>query len=72
MTTLKLAFHDTIGRRIVEIYDDNDDMVGCIYPTQDGSNSVHIVSKYFADVPINPSVSMIPVPGFVIQFKAKQ
>jgi hypothetical protein len=71
MTTLKPGLHSATGRTMVEIYDDDGKMVGCIYATSDGSNSIHVVSNYFADDPINPSVKMIPVPGFVIQFKAK-
>ena len=72
MTALKMAFHSATGRRMVEVYDDQGKMVGCIYPTEDGSNSVHIVSNYFADDPIKQSVGLLPVPGYRIKFKEKQ
>jgi hypothetical protein len=72
MTTLKMETHMQTGRAMVEVYDDDGNFVATIYPTDNNSNGIHIVSKYFADNPINPSVSMIPVPGFLIQFKDKR
>lgn len=72
MTSMKLAFHSATGRRIVEVYNDDGKMVGCIYPTEDGSNSIHVVSNYFADVPVMQSVGMLPVPGYLVRFRAKE
>jgi hypothetical protein len=57
MTTLKMGFHGQTGRRIVEIYDDRGFNIGAIYPTDDGSNAVHIVSRYFAGEPTRPQDS---------------
>lgn len=71
MTSLKSAFHGSTGRRMVEIYDDSGSFIGSIYPTDDGSNSIHIVSKYFGNDPIQPSPGMLPVPGYTVQFKEK-
>ena len=73
MTALKMGFHSATGRRIVEIYDDRGKMVGVIYPTENGSNAIHIVSNYFADDdPVSKSVGMVPVPGYLVRFKEKQ
>jgi hypothetical protein len=72
MTALKFAFHSATGRRMVEVYNDDGKMVGCIYPTENGTNSIHIVSNYFADDPVKPSVGMLPVPGYLVQFKARE
>jgi hypothetical protein len=72
MTTLKPGFHSATAQVMVEIYNDDGKMVGCIYPTQDGSNSIHVVSNYFADDPIKESVGRLPVPGYLVQFKAKE
>jgi len=71
MTTLKSSLHSATGREMVEIYNDDGKMVGCIYATQDSSNSIHVVSNYFADDPIIQSVGMVPVPGYLVRFKAK-
>jgi hypothetical protein len=71
MTSLKMAFHERTGRRIVEVFDDSGEFVCAIYPGQDGSNSIHIVSKHFADEPIRQSAGLIPVPGYIVQFKPK-
>ena len=71
MTSMKLAFHSATGRRIVEVYNDDGHMVGCIYPTDDGSNSIHVVSNYFADEAIKESAGMLPVPGYLVKFTAK-
>lgn len=68
MTSLKMAFHDNTGRRIVEVFDDKGAFVGAIYPTEDGSNTIHIVSKHFSGDP-TPSSGMIPVPGYLVHFK---
>jgi hypothetical protein len=71
MTALKMAFHQGTGRRMVEILDDDGNMIGAIYATHDGSNAIHIVSKYFEDDPIDQSISMIPVPGYIVHFKRR-
>lgn len=71
MTSLKMAFHSASGRRMVEVYDDKGKMVGCIYPTDDGSNSIHIVSNHFANDAIKQSVGMLPVPGYLVKFTEK-
>jgi hypothetical protein len=71
MTSLKLGFHGATGRRVVEVYDDRGKMVGCIYPTEDGSNAIHLVSNYFADDAVKQSVGMLPVPGYLVKFKEK-
>lgn len=68
MTSLKMAFHQASGRRIVEIYDDKGEFVGAIYPTQDGSNCIHIVSNFFDAAPIAESESVLPVPGYTVKF----
>lgn len=68
MTSLKMAYHETTGRRIVEVFDDTGTFVAAIYPTEDGSNTIHIVSKYFSGDPI-PSAGMVPVPGYLVHFK---
>jgi hypothetical protein len=72
MTALKMAFYRDSGRRMVEVYDDDGEFIASIYPTGDGSNSIHIVSKYFADDPIKLSVGTVPVPGYLVQFKEKR
>ena len=71
MTTLKMAFHDQTGRRVVEVFDDRGTFVAGIYPTDDGSNSVHIISYYFADKPIKPSPGNVPMPGLLVCFKER-
>ncbi len=68
MTILKMAFHSRTGRRIVEVFDDAGRMVGCVYPTDDGSNAIHIVSAHFDGEPA-PSEGVIPIPGFLIKFR---
>lgn len=72
MTALKMAFHSASGRRMVEVYNDDGKMVGCIYPTEDGSNAIHVVSNYFADDPIKSSAGKIPVPGYTVKFREKE
>jgi len=57
---------------MIEVYNDDGKMVGCIYPTENGSNSIHIVSNYFADDPIKESHGMLPAPGYLVKFRAKQ
>lgn len=57
MTTLRMGFHGTTGRRIVEIVDDRGNTVGTICPTDDGSNAVHIISKHFDGEPVRPAVT---------------
>jgi hypothetical protein len=71
MTALKMAVHSTTGRPMVEVFDDSGEFIGSIYPGPRGSNSIHVVSKYFADDPIKTSAGMIPVPGYLISFKEK-
>lgn len=70
MTTLKMAVHGETGRRMVEVYDDSGEFIASIYPTQDGSNTIHVVSNYFSGDPIKSS-GMIPVPGYLFHFKEK-
>ncbi len=70
MTTLKMSTHEVTGRRMVEVFDDSGEFIGSIYPTQDGSNTIHIVSNYFSGDPIKSS-SFIPVPGYLFHFRAK-
>jgi hypothetical protein len=72
MTSLKPGFHSANAQVMVEIYNDDGKMVGCIYPTQDGSNSIHVVSNYFADDAVKQSVGMLPVPGYLVKFKARE
>lgn len=72
MTALKMSFHSGSGRLMVEVYDDRGKMVGCIYPTEDGSNSIHVVSNYFADEPIRESKGLLPVPGYLVKFGARE
>lgn len=71
MTALKMAFHQHTGRRMVEVYDDSGGFVGAIYAGENGSNSIHVVSKHFADQPIQPSEGLPPVPGFIVRFKER-
>lgn len=71
MTTLKPGFHSANSQVMIEIWNDDGKMVGCIYPTHDGSDSIHVVSNYFADDPIIQSVGMLPVPGYLVRFKPK-
>lgn len=70
MTSLQMKFHEITGRRVVEVVDDRGDVVGVIYPTQDGSNAVHLVSNYFADEPFQQTVGQIPVPGYLVKFRS--
>lgn len=67
MSSLKLAFHSTTGRRMVEVYDDSGRFVAAIYPGEDGLNGIHIASKHFDGPPTEP-VSQVPVPSFMIKF----
>lgn len=77
MTTLRMAFHQTTGRRIVEIVDDRGYVCGVVYPTDDGSNAVHIVSRYFAGEPERPDsgplgallLDQSGVESFLIKFR---
>jgi hypothetical protein len=71
MTTLKMAFHQETGRRIVEVFDDSGAFIGAIYPTQDGSNSIHIVSKHFADYPFETSAGAALPPGYLVRFRER-
>lgn len=71
MTSLKMSFHNATGRRMVEIYDDNGKFVGCIYPSADGSNAIHIVSNYFDGEPVE-SKGLVPVPGYLVKFGARK
>jgi len=68
MSALKMAFHSQTGRRIVEIYDDYGRVVGVIYPTEDGSNGVHIVSSHFEGEPRRSEEGILKTPGYVIEF----
>ena len=70
MTALKMATDRLTGRRLVEVYDDDGKFVAAIYPTHDGSNAVHVVSKHFDKVGV-PSEGLIDVPGFLISFERK-
>ena len=72
MTSFKIAFHASTLRRIIEVYDDTGGMVAVIYPTEDGTNRIHIVSNYFDDNPIKQSVGAVPVPGYLVKFKRRQ
>lgn len=47
MSSLKMAFHSTTGRRMVEVYDDADRLVAAIYPD---TNGVKIISKYRTEI----------------------
>lgn len=66
MTSFKMAF-DLKGRRIVEVYDDLGEFVACVYPTADGSNAIHIVSKHFDGAPVESEGAM-PIPGYLVKF----
>ncbi len=70
MTALAMKFHEITGRRVVEISDDQGNVVGVIYPTQDGSNAIHIVSNYFIEEPFQEPVGQIPVPGYLVKFRS--
>lgn len=69
MTILKMAIHQLTGRRCVEVHDDAGKVVACIYPTEDGSNGIHIVSKYFEGEPTRTPESQIPVPTYLLKFR---
>jgi hypothetical protein len=69
MTTLKMAFHSRTGRRMVEVFDDYDRFVAAIYPTEDGSNGVHIVSQHFEGQPTHSEEGIVKMPGYVVKFK---
>jgi hypothetical protein len=70
MTSFKMAFHSATGRRMVEVFDDEGAFVAAIYPAS--SNSIHIVSKHFADEPIKTSQGLLPgPPGYLVQFKVQ-
>jgi hypothetical protein len=70
MTSMRMAFHHATGRRMVEVFDDRGQFVGSIYPTENGSNSIHIVSKYFGDYPFESSGEGMP-PGYLVRFKER-
>jgi hypothetical protein len=63
-----MAFHSFSGRRMVEIYDDAGQFVGCVYPNSDGSNSVHVVSRHVDRVEESRRES-VDLPGYLITFK---
>lgn len=42
MSSFKLAFHETNGRRIVEVYD-GDELIAAIYPTTE--RDIRVISK---------------------------
>lgn len=72
MTSFKIAFHAGTQRRMIEVYDDAGGFVASIYPTEDGTNRIHIVSNYFDDNPITESAGLVPVPGYLVKFKRRQ
>jgi hypothetical protein len=78
MTSFKMAFHAVTKRRIVEVYDDDGQPVAVIYPSDDGSNSINIVSSYFDERPRDTVANIKDdytlygvhtVPGFRFQFR---
>jgi len=72
MTEFRLGIHRLSGDIIVEIISDDGLLVGAIYPTHNGSNSIHVVSKYFAKVPIVETLAEVPIPGYAIKFRERQ
>ena len=70
MTTLKMGVHSKTGADMVEVYDDGGRLVACIYPSDDGENCVHIVSRYFAEKPITPVGQGFPE-SYAVQFKRR-
>lgn len=68
MTALKMEFHKTTGRRMVEVYDDDGHFVAAIY-AHAGSGAIHIVSKYFAGAPRPSDEGVVPVGGYIVEFR---
>lgn len=68
MTVLKMAFHATTGRRIVEVFDNDGKFVAAIYPDE-SKNGIKIVSKYIATFDLDDGKQSIPpIPAMEIQF----
>jgi hypothetical protein len=72
MTEFRLGIHRLSGEIIVEIIGDDGTLAGSIYPTRNGSNSIHVVSKYFAEVPIVETLAEVPIPGYAIKFRERK
>lgn len=70
MSFLRISFHGGTGRPVVEVFDENERLLGIIYPTEE--NSIHIVSKHFApdDELFQPSHGILATPGYVLKFKS--
>lgn len=45
----KFAFHSVTGRRMVEVYDNADQLVAAIYPNEE-TGGIHIVSKHIDEL----------------------
>lgn len=72
MTILRMATHNLTGRRMVEILDDHGKLAGTIYPAEDGTNSIHIVSEHFEENPITEAPKgMIKLPGYRVSFRRR-
>lgn len=68
---LKMAFHSTTSRRIVEVYDNAGAFVACIYPDE-ATNSIKIVSKHFLKCEFTDGTrSNPPVDDYTIAFNRK-
>ena len=66
---LRMAYQAATAQRVVLVCDDDDSMLATIYPTDDGSNRIHIVSRHFADQPVEESVGAVP--GYTMKFRKK-
>lgn len=67
MTSFKIGFRAGSARRMVEVFGDDGQFIGAIYPVEDGSNSIHLVSKYETSMEEAPP-SRIPLPSKLIKF----
>ena len=72
MTEFRLGIHRLTGEIMVDIIGDDGSLVGAIYPTSNGSNAIHIVSKHFAEVPIVQTMAEVPIPGYAVKFKERR
>ena len=69
MTTFRLGVHFQSNEIMVDILSDDGALIGSIYP---GNGLIHIVSKYFDEIPIEQTTTTIPVPGYVVKFRERR
>lgn len=69
MTVLLQAVHDRPGEGIVDVFDDDGMHVATIYPTNDSSNTIQIVSAYIVSSYVSETSPVADVPNLLLYFR---